>query len=253
MKIYRQKAIQPKLYERIFVAPQQGIAPQGMNTLNRYTPMTEYLNTKIVPEDASAFIGHKNPNIGSDINTVRRKLQRKFESGEKYSRHRINSELPFLRLDERSGIDKQFNNGKKYVQPSTEEYITAADTLFKKEYRGKRILRIDALDSNSAKAADFPKYQEYLGPDSGEVRLSKSKELGKDALISVPKDSGFNRYNDHINGGQVKVKPDDKRLRKLLKKNHRLINGLDRSTLEFMYGTKNPNIEKMIKNAKRIL
>jgi hypothetical protein len=30
----------------------------------------------------------------------------------------------------------------------------------------------------------------------------------------------------------------DKRLRKLLKKNHRLVNGLDRSTLEFMYGTK---------------
>lgn len=66
-------------------------------------------------------------------------------------------------------------------------------------------------------------------------------------------DSGFNRYNDYINGEDIKVKSNDKRLRKLLKKNHRLVNGLDRSTLEFMYGTKNPNIEKMIKNAKRIL
>ncbi len=253
MIIYRRKTILPKLHERIFVAPQQGIAPQGMNTVNRYTPKTEYTDTKVVSKGSSAFVGHKNPNIGLDINDVRKVLRRKFDDGRRYSKHRANNELPLLNLTERSGVYKQFKNKGKYVQPTAEEYITAADTLQEKAHRGKRILRIDAIDSISSKAATLPKYQEYLGPDSGEVLLSSQKTLGKDALISVPKDSGFNRYNDYINGEDIKVKSDDKRLRKLLKKNHRLVNGLDRSTLEFMYGTKNPNIEKMMKNARRIL
>jgi hypothetical protein len=253
MIIYRQRIWNHEINEKLFVAPQQGIAPQGMNTVNRYTPKIEYLDTKIVPEGSSAFIGHKNPNIGSDINTIRKNLRRKFESMGRYFKHRTNNEFPFLSLNERTGIDKQFNNGKRYVQPSTEEYITASDTISERNYRGKRVLRIDAIDSMASKAADYPKYREYLGQDSGEVRLSKERELGKNALISVPRDSGFNRYNDYINGEDIKVKSNDKRLRKLLKKNHRLVNGLDRSTLEFMYGTKNPNIEKMMKNAKRIL
>lgn len=60
MKIYRQRIWNHEINEKLFVAPQQGIAPQGMNTVNRYTPKIEYLDTKIVPEGSSAFIGHKN-------------------------------------------------------------------------------------------------------------------------------------------------------------------------------------------------
>ena len=83
------------------------------------------------------------------------------------------------------------NNGKRYVQPSTEEYITASDIIRERNYRGKRVLRIDAIDTMASKAADYPKYREYLGQDSGEVRLSNERELGKNALISVPRDSGL--------------------------------------------------------------
>lgn len=239
-----------KRISKLFTAPKQGIIPNGANVLNRYTTNPIYIKERLIKPNESAYIGKDNKQIGKDIGDVRMKLTERYPESSRYSKNRYNFEMPELRSYERTGYNRQTLNDHKYTLPTPEEYITNADAPFKKGYRTKRIFRLDILDPKSTKASTDPLLSDYLGTDSGEVKTSKVSILGEDALISVPKDSGFKRYYDYINGGYVKVKSNDKKIRKLLKKNHFLVNGADRSTLEYMYGSKNPHIDQMIRNAR---
>ncbi len=159
--------------------------------------------------------------------------------------------MPILKIFERTGYNCQYDGGK-YILPTAEEYITNVDSLFEEGHRDKRIFRLDIIDSDASKANTNPEFSNLLGTDSGEIKTSKDSILGEDAFISVHRDTGFNRYADYINGGDVKVKSNDKKIRKLLKKNPRLVNALDRHTLEFIYGFKNPHIEQIMRNARII-
>lgn len=257
MIIYRQKTILPKLHERIFVAPQQGIAPQGMNTVNKYTPNFHNIEERLVKSNASVYSGHYNPAIGDDINRMRKKF-RKQPWGTVFYGEGKPHEFPVMPISEhiRTGRNVQENAGYVYKQPNVEQVITNVDSIYYPDNNGKRIFRIDALDKDSVKATRYKKYQDLIGTDAGEIYTSSPKIIGEDALVSIPKDTGFERHRRFVNGKWERdsgINRSQKKLRKYLKKNHKLVNGLDRPTLEFMYGKRNPNIEKMMKNAKRIL
>lgn len=247
MAIFKKKDWRRKL----FSAPKQGIDPNGENTVNRYVNDPKYIDERLVKSYASCYIGKDNKQIGKDIGDVRYSLFDRCPEDYRYSKNRYNFEMPILKIYERTGYNRQYDSGK-YTLPTPEEYIANVDSLFEEGRRDKRIFRLDILDSDATKAKTNPEFSNFLGTDSGEVKTSKASILGEDALISVPKDTGFNRYADYINGGDVKVKSNDKKIRKLLKKNHRLVNALDRDTLGFMYGFKNPHIEQIMRNAKII-
>ena len=255
MKLYRQKIWNQKYSEKLFVAPQQGIAPQGMNTINKYTPNLDVVKERMLSGFTPSYAGHYNHSIGEDINNVRKDLRKAY--GEEFGYHGCGykNEMPITPTSKlvRTGKDAQvMENGFRYVRPTSKEIITNVDSIFYPEHAGKRILRIDAVDSSAPKSVRLENYSQFLGTDAGEIRTSDVKILGEDALVSVPRDSGFDRYHDS-GGNKIQHTSSEKKLRKFLKKNHRLVNGMDRPTLEFMYGKKNPNIDSIIKNARRIL